>query len=146
MSIKYYRYPRSIQVTKAISKILCFVVPSLFLLLIIINWANPTQSYANYPGLIFGAILFAFLTIYFIYSWPEIGVSEEGLLIEFLWFKLNVPWTKLLDIEQLPTPFVRIWLVKTNDLTIFHRLYGLLNGPSIKPSGSIVIKVAIQVM
>jgi hypothetical protein len=133
MAIKYYRYPRSIQAVKAISKIQFFFFPSLMLFAAITSWLYPTQTYVNWSGLIFGSIFFSSFFIFIAYSFPDVGISEEGLRIEFLWSKISVPWNKVIAINPLPTHIFRVWLVKTDELTLFHRLYGLYYGLSIKP-------------
>jgi len=70
----------------------------------------------------------------------NITVTDDGLLVEFLWKDLNVPWDKLIEIKpafgfwRSPRNTKVICIVLTNALTPFHRLFGLVYGPSVKPS------------
>ena len=70
----------------------------------------------------------------------NINVTDEGLLIEFLWKDLLISWDKVIEIKP-PFGFLRsfrnqkyIYVVLTDALTPFHRLFGLIYGLSVKPA------------
>jgi len=70
----------------------------------------------------------------------NITVTHDGLLVEFLWKDLMIPWDKVIEIKPafgfLRTSRTKkyICVVLTDDLTPFHRLLGLLYGLSLKPA------------
>jgi hypothetical protein len=60
---------------------------------------------------------------------PDVAVSSDGLEVSFLWRTLRVPWSALVALR----PSRRLlryggsnWVIATNALTPFHRLYGFL--------------------
>ena len=70
----------------------------------------------------------------------NIIITDEGLLVEFLGKDLFVPWDKITEIKpsygfwknsRNPKP---IYVVLTEALTPFHRLFGLLYRLSVKPA------------
>jgi hypothetical protein len=71
------------------------------------------------------------------YFFTDLDVDENGLLIEFLWKKLRVPWNKVLQIKPLfgiQNKKHGLYVVIVEGLTPFHRLYGLIYGFSLKPA------------
>ncbi|MBI5353579.1 MAG: hypothetical protein HZB50_13135 [Chloroflexi bacterium] len=87
-----------------------------------------------------------FLTITFIpipcillaaYFYTDLEVERDGLLIDFLWYKLTIPWDKIVQIKPLfgiRNENVAAYVVIVDGLTPFHRLYGLLYGFSVNPA------------
>jgi hypothetical protein len=135
MSNKIYRYPAGIRITKAICKI---VIP-LFVTLTLYVWVtkspNDFQSTTEYIILLITIPILPFFFFYFLYSWPDVGIQEEGLLVEFIIGFLYIPWEDLDDINYYGTLNFGAWLVKTKEkrLTVFHRLYGFIYGYSFQP-------------
>lgn len=69
----------------------------------------------------------------------NITVTHDGLLIEFLWKDLFVPWGKIMDIKPAygflgNSRNTKIYIVLTDALTPFHRCFGLLYSFSVKPA------------
>lgn len=121
MKTKYYRYPSGIQRGKLGCK-----VGILFFLLILI-FKNQPESYRNitdYKVMIIGAPLAIIGCLYFIGTWCDIGVDEEGLKIEFLWFYLRLPWDEITGIKFFGPKAFGYWIVTTKKgLTPFHFIY-----------------------
>lgn len=65
----------------------------------------------------------------------EISLDEAGVNVTFLWYILHVDWHDIVDIKSKRF-FGRShsWVVLTNMLTPFHRLYGVIYGFSRLPS------------
>jgi hypothetical protein len=112
-----------------------------FLYLDFIKHPNLDAVFSNLLS-VFGFMLLYSVTIlitaYFLGQ--NIAVVNEGLLIEFLGKDLFVPWDKVKEIKP-PFGFFRsyrnlknIYVVLTDALTPFHRLFGLLYGLSVKPA------------
>jgi len=78
------------------------------------------------------------IVVYFLGQ--NITVTDDGLLVEFLWKDLNVPWDKIIEIKpafgfwRSPQDTKNTCIVLTNALTPFHRLLGLIYGPSVRPA------------
>jgi len=70
----------------------------------------------------------------------NITVTDQGLLVEFLWKDLMVSWDKIIEIKPAFGFFrtsrtqKHICVVLTGGLTPFHRFFGLLYGLSLKPA------------
>ncbi len=84
----------------------------------------------------FGSISFSIAAYFF---WQNITVTDEGLLVEFLWKDLFVPWDKIVEIKPAygfwrNSQNTKIYVVLTNALTPFHRCFGVIYGLSIKPA------------
>ena len=65
----------------------------------------------------------------------EIALNETGVNVTFLWYILHVDWQDIVEIK--PRRFLgrsHSWVVLTNKLTPFHRLYGIIYGFSWLPS------------
>ena len=67
----------------------------------------------------------------------NITVTDEGLLVEFLWKDLFVPWDKIIEVKPAygfwrNSRNTKIYIVLTEALTPFHRLLGLTYGLSLK--------------
>ena len=87
---------------------------------------------------ILGYSIIMLISAYFLGQ--NITVTDDELLIEFLWKDLVVSWDKIIEIKpahgfwrnsQNPKP---IYVVLTDALTPFHRLFGLIYGLSVKPA------------
>jgi hypothetical protein len=73
------------------------------------------------------------------YYFQDITVTNEGLLVEFLWKELLVPWDKIIEIKPsyvswLAPRNAKTYIALTNALTPFHRFFGLLYDFSVKPA------------
>ncbi len=82
--------------------------------------------------LISSAFLIVLLTSAYFFA-QNVTVTNDGLLVEFLWQDLNVSWDEIIEIK--PTFRSRkTYVVLTNALTPFHRFIGLIYGLSVKPA------------
>jgi hypothetical protein len=132
METKYYRYPRPIKNAKLSSKF-CIFFLALLLIPAILGYI-PLKHSEHYL-LIIGLILGILGSVFFVGWWADIGIDENGLLVEFFWAKLNVQWNEIVDVKPFGPRFFHLWVVITkNKLTFFHRLYGVYSLKSLKPS------------
>ena len=88
----------------------------------------PTLLYS----LFFGVVLVITANFY-----SEIIADKDGLQVQFLWFRLPVLWQDIVEIKpsifNLPN-HTTTWVVQTQKLSHFHRLYGLFYSFSFLPS------------
>jgi hypothetical protein len=78
---------------------------------------------------------------YYVYSYPDIWVSPEGIEVEFLWFRLPVRWDQVIGIVPGIKPFTltsSYWVVKVKGLTFFHRLYMFFTTGSLAYPGFVI--------
>ena len=135
MEIKYYRYSGGIQFGKTIGRLLaifCFII-----LLIVLTQPYFRQTYSNYDYfLLLLALLFGIIgCIFYDGLFADIGVDNDGLLVEFLWKYLRIPWSDIIDIRPFGPRFLGYWIISTNNkLTPFHRLYGFYSLQTAAPS------------
>jgi len=69
----------------------------------------------------------------------NITVTADGLLVEFLWKDLFVPWDKIIEVKPAygfwrNSRNIKIYIVLTDALTPFHRSLGVIYGLSVKPA------------
>ena len=135
MEIKYYRYSGGIQFGKIIVKLLaifCFII-----LFIVLTQPHFRQTYSNYEySLLLLALLLGIIgCIFYVGLFADIGVDNDGLLIEFLWKNLKISWGDIIDIKPFGPRFLGYWIISTNNkLTPFHRLYGFYSLKTVAPS------------
>ena len=136
---RQHHHNRFIRLFKNAFTIFAFGLPVFFISIILSTWfKNPILPIDNLLGLLF--ILVVFLIISFLlvaYFYTDLEVDENGLLVEFMWKKLRIPWNKVLQIKPLLGIKLRkrgISVVIVDGLTPFHRLYGLIYGFSLKPA------------
>jgi len=137
MTSRQHSHPKHIRWFKNIIVILAFVYPVYFFLKSIygINPNSLTEISVNIIIAFFMMVTFLVGPYYF---GQDVLVDEEGLQIEFLWKKMRVQWT---DIIETKTTFGswfapeknRPLIILVNGLTPFHRIFGVLYGLSIKP-------------
>ena len=90
--------------------------------------------------LIFLSIYSVVILISAYFFGQNVTVTEEGLVIEFLWKDLMVPWDKIIEIKpafgflRISKNQKQIYVVLAGGLTPFHRLFGLTYGLSLKPA------------
>lgn len=71
------------------------------------------------------------------YFFTDLEVDNEGLLVDFFWKKLRIPWNKIIQIKPLFGLRIKktgMYIVIVDGLTPFHRFYGLLYGFTLKPA------------
>ena len=141
MKISTHTHPRYI----VWLKYFCFLSTIVLLLeLIYIDFVKYPYSHSvvsKVLDILFLILLWSIVMLISAYFFGQnITVTDEGLLVGFLWKDLFVPWDKLIEIKpaygfwrnsRIPKP---ICVVLTDALTPFHRLYGLSFGLSVKPA------------
>lgn len=132
----HFRYPKVIK----LSKMMCVVFIFLGILLYptLLLFPKPEEINSTFEYII--AILatpsvLVLASIHYIGSWSEIQTYEDGIIIEFLWLKLRVPWEGIRRIEHVGSKRLGVTLILTDNryLTIFHRIYSLYTVGSFQP-------------
>jgi hypothetical protein len=106
--------------------IMAFVIVILMLLAILSDpvafIASPGEALSVLLPFAFGAVV----SLYIANLYPSIRVDEDGLLIDFLWHRLRIPWKEIIEIKSIGSlfGFRAVWKVRTRRLTLLHRLYG----------------------
>ena len=149
MKISTHTHPRYI----VWLKYFCFIFPLImFFYLLYTDFVEyPHSKPVAFDIFDILSIMLLWLTVMLINAYfygQNITVTHDGLLIEFLWKDLMVPWDKVIEIKPA-FGFLRtlrtqkhICVVLTDALTPFHRLFGLLYGLSVKPA--FIINVTIS--
>ena len=112
MNIRYYRYPTGIQTAKWLAKFtIILLIIIAFIILLLLLFKAHVEQYSNligfYIALFFAIVCFAF----FNGTWPDIGIDDEGILVEFLWIYLRVPWQDIIEIKHFGSSFFGWWLI-----------------------------------
>jgi hypothetical protein len=106
------------------------------------------SDYSVFFGSLIYFFIFSLLTPFFCvftyYLYSDIEVNEHGLLINFFRKQLQVYWTDILEVKPVKS---KIWasfvgtliedrylVVTSSQLSLFHRLYGIVFGRTIAPS------------
>lgn len=138
---KHYRYSPGIKTTKGFAKFM-FFLSILVLVLFIIFKDNYDFPPIDFRRAILGTIFGCLFSLYYVGTWCDIQVVENGLYVEFLWNMLFVPWEEIKQLKYLGFYPIGYWVVHTqNSLTLFHRLYSLGTFP---PSPSFHIHDSIK--
>jgi len=126
-------------------KYFCFISPLIFFLNLLyidfVKYHHSKSAISNILDIFFTMLLWSTVMLINAYFYGQnITVTDDGLLVEFLWEDLMIPWNKVIEIKPA-FGFLRtsrtqkhIWVVLTDALTPFHRLFGLLYGLSVKPA------------
>lgn len=131
MVLRKHVHPTYVQWFRRSFSILAFFYPVYIIIVFVLHHAPPFIS------MIFPVLLGTICTLVAAYFFQDVWVDEEGLIIEFLWAKLHVPWDRVLQIKPLFGALGRkqgVSVVIVDGLTPFHRLYGLIYGFSSKPA------------
>lgn len=135
METKYFHYPKSIQFSKKYSKFMIFVSLPIFILIILNNKSTDFNSLIEYYFAMFSVPLILILgSILHLGSFSDIGVDEEGILVEFLWTYLRISWSDIVEVKLAGSRKYGVIVVTTNNrLTLIHRLYSLFTAYSLQP-------------
>ncbi len=140
MEVKRYHYPESIQSAKARTKLAIIFLPLLLILVVFRFIPLKPVSLSDYYLLIIGLLFGILGSVFFVGWWADIVVEEDSIFIEFLWMYLKVKWDDIADVTPFGPRFMHLWVVTTkNNLTPFHRLYGMFSAKSFLPSFYITI-------
>ena len=87
-------------------------------------------------GLFVAAAFFSISILIAAHFHSDVISDQAGLHVRFLWFRLLVRWTDIVDVKPMfRLPFDRNHrVVQTRSLTPFHRLYGIIYSFSFAPS------------
>ena len=117
--------------------ILAFIPPIFISILLFKDFTNPAFSIDSLLSLVFLIIISPVCILLAAYFYTDLEVDENGLMVEFLWKKLRISWSKVLQIKPLfgiKTRKPGIYVVIVEGLTPFHLLYGLIYGFSLRPA------------
>ena len=138
MKISKHTHPIYFKWFKYLFAVSAFLMPLYFLYSIFSKYSI-TEIF-SLPSILPLLITLPFQPIFILiaaYFFQDITVTNEGLLVEFLWKDLFVPWDKIVEIKPSYVFWIgdpKTYIVLTNALTPFHRFFGLLYGFSIKPA------------
>ncbi len=73
------------------------------------------------------------------YFYQDVSVDDDGLLIGFLWKKLRVKWSDVVEVKPIwiyrfAPEEIRPVVVILKGLTPFHRVFGVLYALSLQPA------------
>jgi hypothetical protein len=134
METKTFHYSQKIQFSKGVCKFFSILSIPLFILVSLNNHPADFKSIVDYFGAMLTPFVMAFMCILYVGSWPDIGIDESGLGVEFLWMSLQVPWEDIVEVEHFGSKTFGVTLVTTNShLTLIHRLYSLFTAFTTLP-------------
>ena len=135
--MKEYRYSQFLKVFS--------IVPSVFFilgLLFCIDWLAINlglvtdtlfgdSATINYDSYLRNGLFLMFMGVFFLSQFNEIILGNKGIKVSvFYFFWIFVPWEDIIDITTHPFPGYRdptlLRIIKVRNLTIFHRLAGLV--------------------
>jgi len=133
-----YPFQRFSSFSFGLVNILGFFIPIAIPLYLFYLSTNNQNSFTLGEVIVYCVIgIFAGITSLFAGNYRPIIISDAvGLHTTFLWKDLDVNWNDVKDIKPLfNIPwFKKRLVIKTNSLTPFHRLYGILYSFSLSPS------------
>jgi len=134
MDIKFYRHSDSIKLGKMLASFIAIFSLAILLLVLIEPYYRQTDP--DHYLLLVTALLFGIIGgVFYMGSFPDVGIDDDGLHVQFLWKYLKVPWKDITSLKSFGPPFLNYWVITTNNmLTSFHRIYGLYSLKSSAPS------------
>ena len=88
----------------------------------IVEGAADTADFLRVAG---AALIILGICSYAINFYPNVAVTEEGLLVDFFWSHKPIPWQNIVEVTQSGNKAYKSWIVEVTRLTVLHRLYGL---------------------
>ncbi|MBI5965424.1 MAG: hypothetical protein HY863_18260 [Chloroflexi bacterium] len=136
MAPRHHSHPRYMQWFKSILAVLALAFPPYM----IWNSFTSVVPISSLMEIIVTVILSFFMMVSLLvtaYFFQDIWMDEEGLQIEFLWKKVRVRWIDMIEAkpawgflgQEEKCPLI----VLVKGLTLFHRVFGIIYGISIKP-------------
>ncbi len=131
---RLYKHIPIVEILKTISLYMIGVL-LLAMVLTAVKYNPLYQSIIDRLKALLVIALVIFGIIYQAYSTPRIKVDKEGLLVEFLWYWLRIGWEGIDGIREVKSQIgsFRVWVVRSQKLTFFHRLYGLFTCGKFEP-------------
>lgn len=135
MDIKFYRYPDTIKNGKIIAAYLGSAFFIIFLIVLTQPYFRKVYSSHDYYLVLLALILGIIGCIFYIGLFADVGIDNDGLLIEFMGKPLRVLWQDITSVKPFGPKILNYWVITTNNkLTPFHRLYGIYSLTSLAPS------------
>ncbi|MBI5950522.1 MAG: hypothetical protein HY865_02595 [Chloroflexi bacterium] len=135
---RQHHHSQFVRLFKNVFAVFAFIVPIFFIFIFFTEWfQNPVVPINSLLELVSLLIFSPICILVAAYFYTDLEVDEDGMLVEFLWKKLRIPWNKVLQMKPLFGMKVKkqgIYVVMVDGLTPFHRLYGLIYGFSWKPA------------
>jgi hypothetical protein len=66
------------------------------------------------------------LLLFFLYSAPKVGINDQEIMVQILWFFIKIPWEKVISIDEEKKYFNRWWFVKTDALPFYFVFYSAI--------------------
>jgi hypothetical protein len=141
MKLSTHIHPRYIVWLKRFIFISTIVLLVELIYLDFVKYPNSKSIVSDVLDIFFIVLLYSIVMLISAYFFGQnITVTNDGLLVEFLWKELDIPWNKIIEVKPV-VGFRRstknrkhVLVVMTDALTPFHRLIGLLYGLSLNPS------------
>lgn len=133
MNKRKFMYSQKTQQSKGVVKIFSI----LFLLLIpLLITSNDFKSTLEFCSAVLVPLFMVLSCIFYLGSWADLDVADDGIYVEFLWKELYVPWSGIVKIKSMGFGFTHtdVVLVENRYLTGFHRIYSLFTFGSLQPS------------
>jgi len=73
------------------------------------------------------------LGLFFFNSYPSVDVNDKGLEIDFLWWKVHLDWSDVIDLKTRGFQWSGFTLVVAKRATPFHTLYSWYFARILKP-------------
>jgi hypothetical protein len=126
-----FRYPFFLRWFTFVFNLLAFAMPVYLVSRLLFKTSNQNTPLlpAVLLAIFFNAVFLGVVLILTANFFPEITANKNGLQVQFLWLRLPLLWQDIIEIKpsffNLPSRPTS-WVVRTQKLTAFHRLYGLL--------------------
>ena len=131
-----YSHPTYIRLSKNILATLAFVYPP-YMIWNSFTSSTPIHTLAEAISTIILSLFMTTPILVSAYFWQDIWIEEEGLAIEFLWYRIRVKWEEIIEVKPawgfLGQKEKRPLIVLVKRLTHFHLAFGILYGLSINP-------------
>ena len=82
--------------------------------------------------LVFALFFGYFIVILMMHVFPNVGVNESEIIVQFLWTKIQIPWIEIESLDEIKFLTDKIWLVKTDKTPVFFSIYSLVYGMGFK--------------
>jgi len=131
METKFYDYPIPIKIAKTLGWFMALLLVGFTLLSIGLVLRECVQNRYGLAEVmeaspmilsLLGGVL---VPLGVIHGFSNLGVNEDGLQVQFMWWYITVPWAEIISVEEGYFAMVRSTCVKARRITWFHYFYGL---------------------
>jgi hypothetical protein len=136
MKSKLFKYPFSIRFVRWLSNFMAIfmifiTVTSILPLLLpgfrVFRNTACDDSLIECGRMTFGMMVSILILLCVANYFPEIEISEDGLIVEYLWYKLQIPWDLIGSIRYHQIFFQKWWVVQIKKFALLHVIYGVIN-------------------